>query len=318
MATYKELHGVNIQYRDSDATANEGDVWYNSGTSTLKMYASLGSWASGNDLNNANDEAGYLGTQTAAMHFGGRNPSVSGLTDTETYDGSTWSETADLPATVYMNAGFGTTTAGVSVGGLPVRADTDEWNGTAWTEVNDLNTARRLFRGDGIQTAALVAAGGPGSKTEVETYDGTNWTEVGDISTGGTGRTVQGNNATAICTSGDYSLNNESWDGSSWTEVANVNTGRIKHGGCGSSTSAIIFGGLITPAPPERVGGETEQWDGTSWTEVADLNTDRRNWSCSAGSSTSAVGAGGEAGGTILAATEEWDYSASVETVAFD
>ena len=91
MATYKEIHGVKVQYRDSDATAVEGDVWYNRSTGKLKMYASLGSWASANDLNNANDEAGYLGTQTAAMHFGGRNPSVSGLTDTETYDGSTWS-----------------------------------------------------------------------------------------------------------------------------------------------------------------------------------------------------------------------------------
>ena len=155
MATYKELHGVNIQYRDSDATAIEGDVWYNSGTSTLKMYASLGSWASGNDLNNANDEAGYLGTQTAAMHFGGRNPSVSGLTDTETYDGSTWSETADLPATVYMNAGFGTTTAGVSVGGLPVRADTDEWNGTAWAEAAAFSTSRVLHN---------AGTGGSGAK----------------------------------------------------------------------------------------------------------------------------------------------------------
>ena len=51
MATYKEIHGVNIQYRDSDATAIEGDVWYNAFAAKLKMYAAAGSWASGNAIN---------------------------------------------------------------------------------------------------------------------------------------------------------------------------------------------------------------------------------------------------------------------------
>ena len=39
MANYKEIHGIKVQYRDSDATAVEGDVWYNSAQGTLKMYA---------------------------------------------------------------------------------------------------------------------------------------------------------------------------------------------------------------------------------------------------------------------------------------
>ena len=42
MATYKEIHGVNVQYRDSDAPEIEGDVWYNSSTGKLRMYAWLG------------------------------------------------------------------------------------------------------------------------------------------------------------------------------------------------------------------------------------------------------------------------------------
>ena len=53
MATYKEIHGVKVQYRDSDATAIEGDVWYNASTGLLKMYASGGSWASGGNMNTA-------------------------------------------------------------------------------------------------------------------------------------------------------------------------------------------------------------------------------------------------------------------------
>ena len=50
MATYKEIHGVKVQYRDSDPTAVEGDVWYNSTTGKLKMYAGVGAWASGTNL----------------------------------------------------------------------------------------------------------------------------------------------------------------------------------------------------------------------------------------------------------------------------
>ena len=66
MATYKEIHGVKVQYRDSDATAIEGDVWYNSSTGLLKMYAAVGSWASGGNLNTARD---YVGEQEHKLHF---------------------------------------------------------------------------------------------------------------------------------------------------------------------------------------------------------------------------------------------------------
>ena len=47
MANYKEIHGVNIQYRTGDATAVIGDVWYNSSTGLLKAYVGAGTWASG-------------------------------------------------------------------------------------------------------------------------------------------------------------------------------------------------------------------------------------------------------------------------------
>ena len=53
MANYKEIHGVKVQYRASDATAVEGDVWYNSSTGKLKMYSAVGAWASSNALNTA-------------------------------------------------------------------------------------------------------------------------------------------------------------------------------------------------------------------------------------------------------------------------
>ena len=71
MATYKEIHGVKVQYRDSDATAIEGDVWYNASTGNLKMYALLGSWATGNNINTARRTMPGAGTNTLALAVGG-------------------------------------------------------------------------------------------------------------------------------------------------------------------------------------------------------------------------------------------------------
>ena len=94
MATYKEIHGVKVQYRGSDATAIEGDVWYNSNQGVLKMYAALGAWATGGNLNLARYELTGTVTQTAALDAGGDTGSVS--LKAEEYDGSSWTESGDI------------------------------------------------------------------------------------------------------------------------------------------------------------------------------------------------------------------------------
>ena len=94
MATYKEIRGVNIQSRDADPTAVEGDVWYNASTSKLKMYASAGSWATGEDMNLARIAGGAGGTQTAGIFIAGDTPGSDD--EVETYDGTNWTEVADL------------------------------------------------------------------------------------------------------------------------------------------------------------------------------------------------------------------------------
>ena len=304
MADYKAIRGHTIRTVAGDASPIIiGDIWYNSSAKKIRgVKLAAGTWATGNNMVDAHDEAGSLGIQTAAMQFGGRTAPTTGINDAETYDGTSWTESPNLSNTTYQNAGFGTTTAGVSFGGSPGgHAETAEYDGSSWTEVNDMNSGRGLVRGDGVLTAGIAVAGTPGdSKGEdTELYDGTNWTEVGDLNTTRNGTACCGTTTAAIAASGANApaasnLNNELWNGTSWTEDANVNTARIKHGSCGTSTLALIFGGLIGPAPPERVGGETEEWDGTSWTEVNDLNTDRRNPGCAAGTQAAAVFAGGD------------------------
>ena len=152
MATYKEIHGVKVQYRDSDATAIEGDVWYNSSTGLLKMYASAASWASGGNLNTGRAYLGALGSQTAALCMGGN---VDPKQQNESYDGSSWTEVADLNTAKANTTGTGTQTAGLNFAYSPNGVNTESWNGASWTEVANLNTGRHDLSGCGTQTATL-------------------------------------------------------------------------------------------------------------------------------------------------------------------
>ena len=90
-------------------------------------------WATSGDTNTPRSELGagnYASPQTAAIIFGGKTPPAPGTArdDTETYDGSTWTEVGDLQAARRSNLdGAGTTTACVAFGGgnpAPARAGT--------------------------------------------------------------------------------------------------------------------------------------------------------------------------------------------------
>ena len=139
MSTYKEIHGVKVQYRDSDATAVIGDVWYNASTGLLKMYAGLGSWAAGGNLTTGRHYLAGFGTQTAAFAAGG-HPS---RTEVESYDGSSWTETTDINTARWGHGSNGTTALGMIYGGTPpTTGATESWDESSWTEVADMSTAR--------------------------------------------------------------------------------------------------------------------------------------------------------------------------------
>jgi hypothetical protein len=323
MATYKEIHGVKVQYRDSDATAVEGDVWYNSSTGLLKMYASLGSWASGGNRNNAFHDGTGVGIQTAALAAFGA-PGVQN--NAEEYNGSSWTEVTAAPDQLATGGGGGIQTSAVFAGGYfpPLATESFEYDGTNWTEGGDINTGRKGVGGSGsASTAALIFGGeppGPGGLAITEQYDGTSWTEVGDLQTSryniaGCGTTT----ATLASTgaephTGDKGEAVEVWNGTAWTEVNDTNTARhqVAKNAAGTTTDALIAGGK--DAPPGATGA-TEVYDGSSWTEVADLSTVRQS-GFGGGTGSLALVSGGTPPETN--ATEEWSFAATIETVAFD
>ena len=150
-----------------------------------------------------------------------------GYNKTESWNGSSWTETTDMNTNRAQMAGFGISTAGLICGGdlYPVTSptrlsvQTELWNGSSWTEVNDLNTGRRRMGqgGFGTQTSGLTAGG----------YTTT------------------------------FVNNTETWNGTSWTERTEIQTRDITTGVGGGAVLGFIAGGGTSPG---AMSNATEEW----------------------------------------------------------
>jgi hypothetical protein len=226
-------------------------------------------------LNTARAQASQLGgtgTQTAALvAFGSVGNPYEVVS--ESWNGSTWTNTnsGNSPRTVV--AGGGTQTSALAFGGLKpflgfydASNATESFNGTNWTSLANMNTGRFSLTGTGTQTAALAIGGGVGP-TGAVTSDKT-----------------------------------ESWNGSAWSNVNNLNTTRYGLGSAGIQTAAIAFGGSTNGS---NVTGATELWNGTSWTTNPNSLGTSRTDVVGTGSILSGLAIGGDTGARS-SATEEW------------
>src|SRR6056300_1512828 len=126
MASYKEIFGTNIEVLASDPpNPVEGQVWYNSTDNVVKGFkiTATGSWATTNSINTARNGAGGAGvTSAAALLFGGYDGTSPGLsTDTESYNGTNWTEVNNLNTgrDAGCQMGAGTATSALYVGMAP-------------------------------------------------------------------------------------------------------------------------------------------------------------------------------------------------------
>jgi hypothetical protein len=238
-SSWTEVNDLNTgRYDLGSATAGTqtASLAFGGGTSGPDNYYALcesfngTNWTEVNDLTTGNPGRVGLagaGTQTAALAFGGYRHDGSGhrLADTETWNGTNWTEVNNLNQLRTSLGGCGATnTAALAFGGYDTtqRAYTELWNGTNWTAVNALNTARETQGSIGISTSALC---------------------VGGYSTTFVGIT-------------------EEWNGTNWTEVADLATARAYGiAGAGSTTSGLVAGGQTAPGAT-NVSALTEEWLG--------------------------------------------------------
>lgn len=285
-------------------------------------------------MNDARTQVGGIGTsQTAGMIVGGGPPAGPVGIKAESYDGTSWTELADIQS--------GRADMGTSVGGSPtaalifggdgrpatppqpqVSALTEEYNGTSWSEKNDLNTALRNVAGAGTSTAALSIGGQINPSTiptgVTETWDGTSWTNgAGFVNTERSAQSGFGTATAALQACGrvppaagsNGSVFTESYDGTSWSAVNDANQQRYLGGEAGTQAGGLLIAG-------ETAGAVCESWDGTSWSTIASLASSVRD-NGGFGTSTAAVSAAGGYPG--LDTSFEWNdpvYTIKTVTVS--
>ena len=103
----------------------------------------------------------------------------------ELYNGSAWTEVANVNTGKFYRGNNGTATAGLLIGGAPSTGDVEEWDGTSWTETaNYPGNVTGLIQ-LGTQTAAFCIGGDVPAPytTATNTYNGSSWTSSTAINT---------------------------------------------------------------------------------------------------------------------------------------
>ena len=284
--------------------------------------------SAGGNVNTGRSAGGAAGDSSAGLIFGG-DVSGTSQTKTETYDGTSFSEIADMSTAMRgVGNGSGATNAAAVVSGSygpPALGTTEEFTSStnvitaaAWSSGGSLNLGRHDGSNSGTKTAGLFAGGKvyPNVfKNESEEYDGTSWSEGNNLGTArmlsgaGTqtaGLAFAGTNGSPGST-GVQALTEE-YDGSSWSESGDMSTARMNCGGAGLQTAAYAAGGI---GSPNAINDLHEQYDGSSWTSATAMNTERSNMG-SVGTTTAGLVFSGYTPPSYTFATtsEEWNGSA--------
>ena len=241
--------------------------------------------------------------------------------NTETYDGTSWTEVNNLSTKRTGAFGGGTQTAAVAAGGYadnPTNPSqslsvTEEWDGTNWSGSNNLNTGRAYGRVMvGIQTAGMISGGYRQQTTSAidstELYDGTSWTTANAYATSGAySRASFGATYDAAIAAGGYAPGPgtltavESWDGTCWTSTTAYPSAFYNMSGFGTQTLALVAGG--------RDPGTdlVNKWDGISWTTATSLPAPRHTATAGTfGTYSDGIISGGQVSGTQSSSTLEF------------
>jgi hypothetical protein len=280
-------------------------------------YIGIGVWNTGGAMITARSGLGGVGTQNAALGFGGTTTLNSPTSATEAYNGTSWSANSNM---ITGRVGFGSTLAGVGTqnaalgfGGYinpnPVSC-TEAFNGTSWRTATAMITARRTLAGAGTQNAALGFGGTTTAGVTItctEAYNGSTWTAGSAIITARLGLAGAGTQNAALAFGGSTGIPvlvacTEAYNGSTWSTLTAMITARGYLAGAGTQTSAVAFGGGF----PVTVAC-TELYNGTSWTVGGAMITARTSLA-GAGTQNAALAFGGSsATPTGVACTEAYN-----------
>lgn len=286
-----------------------GTGWTTGGTSPTPLTA--------ND--EGSDQVGTTGS--SGLSCGGyRNSPAGTLTNTNEYDGTSWSGGGAIPSPTGGGInGAGSVAAGVMGGGWPSLTTCNEYASSTWTNVNAMNTGRMYAAGCGLQSTAmaigdLAAPSGP-ANTYTESYDATSWTTETGFPTASGRMGAAGNSSAALAYGGMATPPNTSttasftWDGSGWTTAASLGLGVYAGGHFGTSTAAVLSSGQVSGAVYQS---STQIYNNDYyfrlpgvWASTSSFNTGRQAFN-GMGTATAALVGGGE---PVTTQSESFDGS---------
>jgi len=200
-------------------------------------------WSAFGSLATTRIQAPAVGGPTAALCIGGINASNTELTACESHSGSTWSSAGSLAASRRLGPACGSPTAALAIGGFSSGSNVNLvtlYNGTAWSSAGTQLTTRREHGACGTSTDAL-SFGGFTTVTvaTTESFNGSTSSSGGNLATARYDPLAFGGSNGSLASTETYSAG-------AWASGGNMNVGRGTHGGAGSNTSALAFGGVGT------------------------------------------------------------------------
>ena len=322
MSTYRAVKGYNIKKVSSNpANPKEGQIWYNSTTSRLKVQQSLaGAWESANAKLRLSEGPATIGSKVGMVAVGGYAPGGHTAAVDE-YNGTTYSVGTNYPTTNYAGQGAGTLTAGLIAGGNQTgstyKNESYTYDGSSWTSAPNLNKARNGCASSiGTQTAALIHGGYDNAsplagRAETEEFNGTSWSEQNDLSTGRAHGGSGGTQTAGIYFCGETTNSGtfntrcpnttEEYNGTSWSGGGTVPGNFTRLNGSGLQTACFRIGG----ASPTVVS-TTDYYNGSSWASAASLGS-AQNWASSGGTGANdSIIGGGRGSSSYTSVTQEY------------
>ena len=208
--------------------------------------------------------------------------------NSETFDGTSWTTTANVTQPRCMGKGAGGSDTGLIFGGEYTGTCsatctvywTEEYDGTSWAVVPGMNVARSCHSGTGTQDHALAHGGcGRGSYTACKcteeyirdlcvcnVYYQNVWSALPNVPQAlrlhmGWGTTDAVTTAGGVYPAG-CTTNLFDWDGSSWSAGTSLILGKQESVGVGTQNAGIIFAGLHTAGDCYDC---VELYDGSAW-----------------------------------------------------
>ena len=286
-----------------------------------------GAWASASGMNTGRARFGAAGAKDSALAIGGYT--VPGnTTNTEKYDGTSWTETGNTPETLNSNTGFGSQTAALSACGQnPVGTQSSNsitFDGSSWSSAPAVNVARVSGAGSTASPYnSSVFYGGydtssPHYEGQTEEFNGSSWSTQNAMPTG-VDRHGGGGTQTAAIASGGINpggIKNitQFYDGTNWTTgPATLTSVQGWVGYAGTQTDNFIFGGSVGPNSAQTA--KTQAYDGTAWSTRPSLGTGRYGVRGSGqGTSTSASAFGGLVPSPFTGLTNTEEFTPETES----